>query len=72
MRSRMTKFTFVFAFWDLIGPHAHASFTIVSKSGGALVTGGFSVPAVPEDVAFGFVGEDTVKTRAMSGGDGWF
>lgn len=56
---------FVLALWDLVSPHADAGFAVVRQTRGALVTGGFSVPAVPEDVAFGLVGEDTVQTRAV-------
>jgi hypothetical protein len=38
---------------------------------GALVPGGFTVPTVPEDVAFALVGEDAVQALAVSGGDRW-
>lgn len=61
--------TLVSALGDLVSPHAHTGFPVVSKSGAALVAGGFSVPAVPEDVALGFVGEDTVQPLAVRGGD---
>jgi hypothetical protein len=62
---------FVLAFWDLIGPHADAGLAVVGQSGGALVPGGFTVPTVPEDVAFALVGEDAVQALAVSGGDRW-
>lgn len=60
---------FVSALGYLIGPHADTRFAIVGESGGALVPGGLSVPAVPEDVAFGLIGEDAVQPFAVSGGD---
>lgn len=59
--------TFVPAFGDLVGPHADAGFPVVGESGAALVAGGFTVPAVPEDVTFVLVGEDTVQPRAVGG-----
>jgi hypothetical protein len=55
---------------DLIGPHADARFPVVSETGRALVAAGFTVPAVPEDVALDLVGEDSVETGAMFGADG--
>lgn len=59
--------TLVPALGDLVSPHAHTGFPVVGKSGAALVAGGFTVPAVPEDVAFTCVGEDTVQTLAVGG-----
>ena len=57
--------TFDLALRDLISPHAHASLSVVSESGTALVLGGFSVPAVPESVALLLVGENTVQPRTV-------
>lgn len=57
---RTTIHTFMFALGDLISPHAYAGFSVVGKSRTALITGSFSVPAIPEDVAFGLIREDTV------------
>lgn len=58
--------TFISALRYLIGPHADASFTIVCKTGWALVTRGFAVPAVPENVALALIGEDSVQAGAVS------
>lgn len=55
----------------MISPHADSGFTVVSESGTALVPGGLSVPAIPENVAFLLVGEDTVESRAMGRADSW-
>lgn len=68
----MELLTLVLAFWNLIGPHANPGFTVVCESGGALVSGGFAVPAVPEHVAFGLVGEDAVEAFAVGSGNWWF
>lgn len=61
--------TLVSALGDLVGPHAHARFPVVGKSGAALVAGRLAVPAVPEHVAFSLVGEDTVQPRAVRSAD---
>jgi len=61
--------TFVLALRHLVSPHAHASIAIVSQSGGALVSGGLAVPAVPEHVALVLIGEDAVQARAVGGGN---
>lgn len=53
-------FTLISAFWNLVSPHAHASFSVVGKSGAALIARSFTIPAVPEDVAFSVVSEDTI------------
>jgi len=66
------KPTFVLALGDLISPHAHASIAIVSQSGGALVSGGLAVPAVPEHVALVLIGEDAVQAGAVGSGDWGF
>lgn len=63
------KITFVFAFRYLVSPHADSGFAIVSQTRRALIPGRFTVPTVPEDVAFGLVGKDAVKTLAMRRGD---
>lgn len=62
--------TFISAFGYLVSPHANASFTVVSKSGTALIPGSFTVPAIPENVALFLISENTVKTRAM-GSSNW-
>lgn len=63
------KLTIVSAFRDLISPHADTGFPIVSETGAALVAGGFTVPAVPEHVAFGGIRENTVQPFAVSSRD---
>lgn len=60
-----SKRTLVLALWDLVSPHAHAGFPVVGQAGAALVAGSLAVPAVPEDVAFGFIGEDSVQPLAV-------
>lgn len=55
--------------WDLIGPGAHAAFPAVSQARGALVAAGLAVPAAPEDVTLGLIGEDSVQARAIPGAD---
>ena len=55
----------------MIRPHADSGFAIVREPGAALVPGGFSVPAVPEHVAFLLVREDTVQAGTMGCVDGW-
>lgn len=57
--------TLVLALRDLIGPHADARFPVVSETGRALVAARFSAPAVPEDVALGLIGEDSVEAGAV-------
>lgn len=52
----------MFAFWDLVSPHADTGFSVVGETGRALVSGGFTVPTVPEYVAFGFISEDAVQS----------
>jgi len=64
------ELTLVLALRDLVSPHADASFSVVGEAGRALVAAGFTVPAVPEDVALGLVGEDAVETRAVFCADG--
>lgn len=66
----MVLLTLVTALGNLVGPHAHTGFTVVGKSGGALVAGGLSVPAVPEHIALGVIGEDSVQAGAV-GGANW-
>lgn len=61
------RLTFVPALRDLISPHTHAGFSVVSESRTALIAGSFTIPAVPEDVAFLFVSEDTVKSCTVGG-----
>lgn len=60
---------FVFALRNLISPHADAGLSVVGKSGAALIAGGFSVPAVPENVALVFIREDAVQSRTVRSGD---
>lgn len=59
----------VAALGHLVGPHADACLTVVGESGGALVARGLSVPAVPEDVALGLIGKDSVQAGAVGGAD---
>lgn len=66
------KLAFISAFWYLIGPHADTCFTIVCQSRWALVAAGFAVPAIPEDIAFIFIGEDTVQARTVWRWYCWF
>jgi len=66
------KPTFVLALGHLISPHAHASIAIVGQSGGALVSGGLAVPAVPEHIALVLIGEDAVQAGAVRSGDWGF
>lgn len=61
--------TFFLAGGDLVGPGANAALLVVSQSGGALVATGLAVPATPEDVAFGLIGEDTVQTGTVRSAD---
>lgn len=71
-RKEVSEHTFVLAFRYLIGPHTDSGFTVVSESRTALVSGSLSVPAIPEYVAFLFVGEDTVEARTMRRANRWF
>lgn len=64
--------TFILAFGNLIGPHAHTGFTVVGKTRRTLVTGSFTVPAVPEDVTLGVISEDTVQSSTMGSRNGRF
>lgn len=61
--------TLVLALGDLVSPHAHTGFPVIGKSGAALVAGSLAVPAVPENVTFGFIGEDTVQPLAVRSGN---
>lgn len=54
---------------DGVSPDADALIVVVSKSGWALIAGGFSVPARVEHTAVVVVREDTVQTGAVRGGD---
>lgn len=63
------KLTVTFTLWHLVGPHADTGFAVVGETGGTLVPGGLSVPAVPEDVALGVVGEDAVEAFTVWGAD---
>lgn len=64
--------TFLFTVGNLIGPGTNAAFPAVSQAGGALITASFAVPAAPENIAFGLVGEDSVQARAVRSTDWWF
>ena len=66
------RFTVVSALGYLIGPHAHTCFTIVCEAGAALVSRSFAVPAIPENVTFLLIGENTIKTSTVGRGDWWF
>lgn len=60
-RARETvRYFLVSALRDLVSPHAHPGFPVVGESRAALVTGSFTIPAVPENVAFGVISEDAV------------
>lgn len=63
------KHTFVFALGHLVGPHADTGITIVGQTGRALISGGFTVPAVPEHIAFVLIGEDAVQAGTVWRGD---
>lgn len=63
---------FLFTVGNLIGPGTNAAFPAVSQAGGALITASFAVPAAPENIAFGLVGEDSVQARAVRSTDWWF
>lgn len=60
-----TEYTFFLALGNLVSPGADTRVTVVSQTGRALVAARLAVPAAPEDVALGVVGEDTVQTRAV-------
>lgn len=55
---------------DLISPGTNAGLLAVGQSRSALIAASLSVPAAPEDVTLGIIGEDTVKTGAVRGADG--
>ncbi|KYN18312.1 hypothetical protein ALC57_09419, partial [Trachymyrmex cornetzi] len=57
--------TFVSAFGNLVGPHAHPSFTVIGQSGTALITGGLAIPTVPEDITLLLIREDAVEAGAV-------
>ena len=65
--SETVRYFFVLALGDLVSPHAHTGFSVVSEPRAALVAGSLSVPAVPENVAFGLIREDTVQPLAVRG-----
>lgn len=56
---------------NLISPGTNAGFLAVGQARSALIAASLSVPAAPEDVALGFIGENTVKAGAVRGADGF-
>lgn len=52
--------TIDFAFWYLIGPHAHPGFAVVSQTRRTLVSASLSSPTVPEGITLDIVREDSV------------
>lgn len=67
----MTQLTILSTGGDLIGPGANTAFPAVSQARGALVTASLSVPAAPEDVTFGLIGEDSMQAGAVRCTDWW-
>lgn len=63
--------TFIFAFWNLIGPHANTCFTIVCQTGWALIAASFTIPAIPESVTLGFIGEDAIQSGTVCCWNSW-
>lgn len=53
----------------LVGPGANAALLVVSQARGALIATGLAVPAAPENVALGVIGEDTVETGTVRSAD---
>ena len=64
--------TIISAFWNLISPHANSSFSVISETRTALISGGFSVPAIPENVTFLLISKNTIKSGTMGCADSWF
>lgn len=63
--------TFISTFGYLIGPHTNASFTIISQSGWTLIAAGFTVPTIPENIAFIFIGKDTIQSGTVCSWNCW-
>lgn len=58
--SETVCYFFIPALRNLVSPHAHTGFSVVGKSGAALVARSFTVPAVPEHIALSFIREDAI------------